>query len=90
MEIQILEKDKNKIKFKVIGENDTFCNALKKELWNDSDTEIAAYRTEHSLTDSPIFVFHSKKDALKALNNAIDEIKKKNKAFLDKFKDAVK
>jgi len=90
MEIQVLEKEKNKIKFKVIGEDDTFCNILKKELWNDSDTEIAAYRIEHSIIDHPIFIFHSKKDVIKALNEAIDRIKKKNKEFLDAFKDAIK
>ena len=90
MEIQVLEKEKNKVKFKVVGEDDTFCNILKNELWSDEDTEIAAYRTEHSIIDSPIFVFHSKKDAIKALNEAVDSVRKKNKAFLDKFKDTVK
>lgn len=90
MEIQVLEKEKNKVKFKIIGEDDTFCNILKKELWNDEDTEIAAYRTEHSLTDSPVFVFHSKKDVIKALNEAVESLRKKNKTFLDEFKAAVK
>lgn len=90
MEIEILEKDKNKIKFKIKGEDNTFCNVLKEELWNDPDTEIAAYRIEHSLIDEIIFVFHSKKDVIKALNEAIDSIKKKNKAFFDAFKDAIK
>ena len=90
MEIQILEKDKNKVKFKVVGENDTFCNILKKELWNDPDTEIAAYKIEHSLVGGPIFILHSKKDAVKALNEAVESLRKKNKTFLDKFKEAVK
>jgi len=90
MEIEILEKEKNKIKFKIAGEDDTFCNIVKKELWNDPDTEIAAYTIPHSLVDSIIFTFHSKKDAMKALNDAVEGLKKKNKAFLDEIKSALK
>lgn len=90
MELEILQKEKNKIKFKVVGEDDTFCNLLKKELWSDENTEIAAYEIPHSLVSSPIFTFHSKKDVIKALNDAIESIKKKNKEFIEEFKDAIK
>ena len=85
MELEILEKDKNKIKFKIKGEDDTFCNMLRKELWEDKDTEIAGYNIGHSLKDEIIFVLHSKKDPIKALNNAVEGLKKKNKEFLNAF-----
>ena len=88
MEIEILESDKNRLKFKIKGEDDTFCNILRKELWGDKDTEMAGYHIEHSLKDDIVFIFHSKKDVLKALNTAIDNIKKKNKEFLNAFDKA--
>ncbi|MBS3108456.1 DNA-directed RNA polymerase subunit L [Candidatus Woesearchaeota archaeon] len=87
MELEILEKDKNKIRFKISGEDDTFCNLLRKELWEDKDTEIAGYNMGHSLKNEVVFVFHSKKDVLKALNIAIENIKKKNKEFLNAFNE---
>ena len=34
MEIEVLESTKNKLKFKIKGENHTFCNILREELDN--------------------------------------------------------
>ena len=60
MEIKVLEKKKNKLKLEIIGENHTFCNSLRKELWNDKafKVEIIAFGT------------HLKKE----YGNTIDEI----------------
>ncbi|MEK6940657.1 MAG: DNA-directed RNA polymerase subunit L [Nanoarchaeota archaeon] len=81
MELEVIKKTKNLIKLKIKGEDHTFCNALTKELWADKDTEIAGYSIAHSLTEEPILTFESKKDVIKALNDAAERIKKTNKTF---------
>ena len=44
MEIKILEETKNKLRFHVEGEDNTFLNLLKEELWKDKAVKIAAYK----------------------------------------------
>ncbi len=90
MDIKILEKNKNTIKVSIKGEDHTFCNALVKELWEDKDTDIAGYEIKHSLTEDPILTLQSKKDPVKAINDAIDRLKKQNKELREKFTAAVK
>ena len=85
MEVKVLEKDKGKLKLEVIGEDHTLMNALRKELWNDKDTEIAGYKIEHSLVGNPILIVEHKKDAKKALLDAVERLKKKNKEFKSKI-----
>ena len=41
METKILEDSKTKLKIEIKGETQTFCNVLRKELWNDSQVKIA-------------------------------------------------
>ena len=53
MEINFIEKTKNKVLFELTDVNHTFCNQLKEELWNDSDVKISAYRKEHPLVSIP-------------------------------------
>lgn len=77
MEIQILEEEKNKLKFKVIGETHTLCNALRKELFNDDSVQFAGYTIEHPLIKEAIFVVSTtKKDPKKAVADAIERIQK--------------
>ena len=85
MEIKVLEKEKGKIKIEVIGENHTLMNALRKELWNDKDTEVSGYKIEHSLVGNPILIVEHKKDPKKALLDAVERLKKKNKDFKSKI-----
>ena len=84
MEIEVLDKEKGKLRIKVIGEDHTLLNALRKELWSDKDTEVAGYKIEHSLIGDPILVVEHKKDAKKALLDAVDRLKKKNTDFKSK------
>ena len=91
MEMNILEDLKTKIVFELVGEDDTFCNVLKEELWNDSDVDAAAYNVKHPLVSSPVFIVETKKgDPRKALKGAVDRLKKTNKEFLTAFKKVVK
>ena len=54
MEFKIIEEKKTRIVFSLKGEDHTFCNALKDELWNDKSVKIASYRIEHPLLGTPI------------------------------------
>jgi len=87
MEINVLEKEKNKLKIEIIGESHTFCNSLRKELWNDKDVKIAGYNIEHPLVANPVLSLETdKKDAKKVLEATIKRLKDRNA----KIKTAVK
>jgi DNA-directed RNA polymerase subunit L len=87
MEVIVLENEKTRLKLEIKGEGNTLCNAIKKELWNDKNIEIAGYHIEHSQTTDPILVVEvNKGEAKKALLDAVDRLKKINKEFRDKSK----
>lgn len=76
MEVQILEDENTKLKFKIIGETHTLCNLLKKELFNDKAVEFAGYSIEQPLIKEALFtVSTTKKSARKAVNDALERIK---------------
>ncbi len=85
MEINILEERKDFIKFEVIGEEHTLCNALKNELWKDKDVEYATYRVAHPLKGVPTMMVKAK-DPRASLIKAAGNLKKKNKKFLEELK----
>ena len=88
MKITILEQKKNKLHFEVEADH-TFCNVLKKELWNDKDLHISGYYTEHIQVGHPRFIVEtSDKDPMDALRDAVKRLKKINASFLDSFSDA--
>jgi DNA-directed RNA polymerase subunit L len=87
MEIIAIENEKNRLRLQITGEGHTFCNILKKELWNDNSVEIAGYSIGHSLTGEPVFTVEvNKGDAKKALIDAVARLKKTAKEFKDKSK----
>ena len=89
MELNIIEKTKNKLKLEIKGEGHTFCNALRKELWNDKHLKAAGYTIEHSLVSEPTIVIETTgEDPKKVLIAAVNGLKKKNKELKDKFKKA--
>ena len=88
MKITILEQKKNKLHFEVESDH-TFCNVLKKELWNDKDLHISGYYTEHIQVGHPRFIVEtSDKDPMDSLRDAVKRLKKINASFLDSFSDA--
>jgi len=87
MEINVIEYTKNRIKFNLLGEDHTFANLLRKELWNDKNTKIAGYSLEHALISSPRFVLETNgKDAKDVLENAVARLKKLNETLLTNIK----
>jgi len=87
MEIKILEKSANEMRFEVGGEDHTFCNALRKELWNDKDVTVAGYNIENALVSSPIVVISTKagKKPEKAVLDATARLRKKYKSMASDF-----
>ncbi|MBR9675493.1 DNA-directed RNA polymerase subunit L [Candidatus Woesearchaeota archaeon] len=90
MELEVREDKKSRFEFKLFGEDHTFCNALRDELWNDKEVTIAAYNIKHPLISEPIFVVEttSKKEPRKALKDALKRLDKKNEEFLKEFSKA--
>ncbi len=84
MEINVLEKQKDKLVFELKNTNHTFCNYLKDELRNDKDVDVASYTISHPLVGVPKF-FLKAKEPTNSLNKAIKELKKKNKELQKNF-----
>jgi len=85
MEIQVVEDKKDKLIFKIKGEDHTFCNLLKQELWNDSAVSMAGYELGHTLTDFPIFTLGST-NPKKSLLSAVARLKKQILSLKEEFK----
>lgn len=84
MEIEILEKESNSIKFKVLGETHTILAILREELYEDSAVDFASYNVEHPLKDEAIFrLTTGRKDPVKALNEAVERIEDSISNFRD-------
>jgi len=81
MEIEVVEQSKNKLKFKIEGEDHTFCNILRKELWEDQHVKVAGYNIEHPLVGHPLFIIETdgKETPKSALTKAVTRLKTKNK-----------
>jgi DNA-directed RNA polymerase subunit L len=89
MEIRILENEPKRLVFQLIGADHTLCNALKKELLLVKGVEIATYALEHPQIGIPkIHIETSSIKPKKALEDAIETLKKKNKEFLTVFSKA--
>ena len=85
MKLKILENKKTRMILEIEGETHTFCNALKKELWNDKHIKAAGYNISHPFVGVPKLIIETdtstspKKallDAVKRLNKASDSLKK--------------
>jgi len=88
METKILEDSKTKLKIEIKGETQTFCNVLRKELWNDSHVKIAGYKIEHPLTSHPVLIIETdgKETPKKALKDSIKRLTKTNTDLQNKIK----
>ncbi|MEK6839459.1 MAG: DNA-directed RNA polymerase subunit L [Nanoarchaeota archaeon] len=87
MELVPLEQSKNRLKIEIRGEDHSFCNILKKEVWHDKNVDIGGYTVEHSLVSQPVFVVQVKNgEAKKTLLDAVDRLKKLTKDLREQFK----
>ena len=88
MELDIIEEDKDKIKFEIKGEGHTFSNPLSKELWKDSHVKTSGYHIKHSLVSNPVFVVETdgNEKPKVSLKKAASRLEKEMSDFLKKFK----
>lgn len=87
MEIKVIEETKTSLVADLPGLDHTFCNNLKKELYEDPAVKEASYVVSHPLVGTPTFLVHTEKKAPKqALKDAVGRIHDKNKQFLAAFK----
>jgi len=88
MEINIIEETKDRLKFEIVGEDHTLCNLLRDELWKDKHLEVAGYNVDHPLVSQPIMIVETdgSETPKKALLEAVERIKQKNKEVIGEFK----
>ena len=77
MEVNILEKSKNVLKFEIKGDKHTVTNLLREKLFEDSEVSMAGYDKTHPLEDNAISILKTNsKDATSVLKNAISSLEK--------------
>ncbi|MBD3263190.1 hypothetical protein GF374_02315 [Candidatus Woesearchaeota archaeon] len=82
MEVNVLEKEKNKLKIEFSENNQAILNLIKSELWKNSSTEAAGFRIEHPETSKPIFILRTKRKSAKSVwNDTIKDLTKQIKAI---------
>ena len=76
MKIKILRKNENELEMEIEGEGHTFCNLLRKTLYQDKSVKFAAYRIIHPLINKVIFYVKTdgSKGPIQALIDAANRI----------------
>ncbi len=92
MEIKILDDKKNKLIVEVKGADNTLCNALKTELWNDKHVKIATYSIRHPQISVPQMIVETdgEESPRNALMNTVERLHKSNAKFKKEFLKEVK
>ena len=61
MELELVRKEEHSLLVKVVGEDHTLCNLLRKTLHEDEHVAAASYVIEHPLTEPPKIYVKTKK-----------------------------
>lgn len=89
-----MQREGKALRFRVIGEDHTLCNLLRKEMFEDENVEAAAYTIEHPLLSQPEFYLRVRRGkpeeallkALRRLEEKLGELEEKFKTELGGFK----
>ena len=91
MEIKVLEYEKNRLHFEIVGGTHTLANLITKELWNEADVSVSGYHLKHPQTSNVrILIETNKKDPKKVLLESLIALKKKSSEFKTQFHKGVK
>ena len=92
MELKVIEQKKNSLIVEVAGEDHTFCNVLKKELWNDEHVKVASYSIKHPLVSQLQVIVETDGSVTPqaALLNAAKRVGKNAEKFRDEFTKEIK
>lgn len=89
MELEVVQKDENSLKFVLRGEEHTLANLLRRVLKQNEHVLYAAYKVTHPLIDQrePVFVINTdgKESPKEALIKAAQTIKEQVNEFGEKF-----
>lgn len=90
MELEVLSEDKDSILVKLVGEDHTFCNALRKVLHEDESVVAASYTIEHPLLEHPKFYVKVKgKSPRRVLINAAERLRERCEELGKQLKKAL-
>jgi DNA-directed RNA polymerase subunit L len=88
MEIDIVEHDDTKLVFHLNGTGHTFCNALKDQLVQYDDVDIATYTIKHPLAAEPKFFLETNgASPTDLLEDAAADLQETNEDFVDQYAD---
>lgn len=87
MNVKINKEDKKSITLELSKTDLGLVNALKEELWRDSNVNVAGSKTEHPLIDKLFLIVETdgKTSPKKAVLNAIKKLKDTNDKFKKEF-----
>ena len=92
MKIRVLKRTDRELEFELVGEGHTFCNVLRKTLYEDKAVDFAAYTIDHPLIGIPRFYVRTdgSETPEEALLKAAQKIAERAREFREKFKQAVR
>ncbi len=92
MKIRVIKRGKNDIELEIEGEGHTFCNILRKTLFEDESVEYAGYTIDHPLVGIPRFYVRTNGSETpeEALIKAASKIIRVSDEFKEEFLKAVK
>jgi len=88
MEVQILKAEKERLELQL--DNLTIAELLRNELWQDSATQLAAWKREHPTKPCVLVLRTKDKPAKKVLLDCVARLQKQNSKLLEEFKKAAK
>jgi DNA-directed RNA polymerase subunit L len=90
MKLEIINKDKNFLEFRILGERHSLPNLLRARLSEKKEVEFVSYTLEHPMDNDSVFVLRTKgKEPSKVLLQVTGEIEKEIGEFETKLKKAV-
>lgn len=92
MELELVEKGDDSLLIKVVGEDHTLCNLLRKALYEDESVVAASYSIEHPLVGSPKFYVKTKKGKSpeRALMDAAERVTEQLEGLRKQLQKALK
>lgn len=85
MEIKLVEKKDDKLKFEVYGADHAIMNLLRDKVEHEKGVDFATYSTPHPLLDGYVMTVRGKKPE-KVVEKALSDLKKENKSLASSLK----
>ena len=92
MKLKIIKRGANDLELEIEGEGHTFCNVLRKTLYEDPAVEFAGYSIDHPLVGVPRFYVRTdgSESPEEALIKAARRIAERAREFRELFEQALR